>query len=398
MASFLQIEDGPPHPPAQPFALWALGFRPLYLAASLFATLSVAAWAASFGTGWLAGAAAMRDPLWHAHEMIFGFAFAVIVGFLFTAVRNWTGQPTPAGAPLAAIVALWLAARVLVFSPWPLAAAAADTAFALAAAWGIGVPLVRGGNRRNAFFVALLVGFGAANFAFHLAMAGVLELPARRFTQLGLDLVLFVMVVMGGRVIPMFTANARQVRVRRLAWLEPIALGSVLALLGAAVAGLPPGAVAACAALAAVAHAARMSLWRPWATAGHPLLWILHASYAWIVVHLALRALAALDLVAAGAATHALTIGAIGGLILGMMTRTARGHTGRPLQASAVETAAFALIQLAAAVRVFLPLAAPAATLAAIQMSGAIWCAAFGLFAAKFWPILTRARVDGRPG
>jgi len=398
MASLLHIEDGPPKPPARPFALWALGFRPLYLAASLFATLSVAAWAASFGTGWLAGAAAMRDPLWHAHEMIFGFAFAVIVGFLFTAVRNWTGQPTPAGARLASIVALWLAARVLVFSPWPLAAAAADAAFALAAAWGIGVPLVRSGNRRNAFFVALLIAFGAANVAFHLAMAGVLELPARRFTQLGLDLVLFVIAVMGGRVIPMFTANARQVRVRRLAWLEPIALGSILAVLGATLADLPPGAVAACAALAAAAHAARMSLWRPWATAGHPILWILHASYAWIVVHLALRALAALDLVAPGAATHALTIGAIGGLILGMMTRTARGHTGRPLQASAAEAAAFVLVQFAAAVRVFLPLAAPASTLAAIQLSGALWCAAFGLFAAKFWPILTRARVDGRPG
>jgi uncharacterized protein involved in response to NO len=81
-----------------------------------------------------------------------------------------------------------------------------------------------------------------------------------------------------------------------------------------------------------------------------------------------------------------------------MMTRTSRGHTGRPLVASAAETAAYTLIQLAAAVRVFLPLAAPAATLAAIELSGALWCAAFGLFVVKFWPILTRARADGRPG
>jgi uncharacterized protein involved in response to NO len=116
------------------------------------------------------------------------------------------------------------------------------------------------------------------------------------------------------------------------------------------------------------------------------------------VAHLALRALAALDLAGASAATHALTVGAIGGLILGMMTRTARGHTGRPLKASAPETAAFVLIQLAAAVRVFLPLAAPAAALLAIQLSGALWTAAFGLFVVKFWPVLTRARIDGRPG
>ena len=395
MATFLQIEDGDPRPPARPFALWALGFRPLYLGAGLFAVLSICAWVAQFA-GWHAGGPS--DPLWHAHEMIFGFAFAVIVGFLFTAVGNWTAQPTPTGAPLAAIVALWLTARALLAFGMPLASAAADAAFALAAAWGIGVPLFRSGNRRNAFFVVLLIAFGAANVAFHLAMAGVLDLQPRRFTQLGMDLVLFVMVVMGGRVIPMFTANARQVRVRRLAWLEPLALGSVLALLGASLAGLPAAVIAACAALAALANGLRISFWRPWATLGHPLLWILHASYAWIVVHLALRAFAALDLVGASSATHALTVGAIGGLILGMMTRTARGHTGRPLQASAMETAAFALIQLAAMARVFLPLAVPAMALTAIPVSGALWVAAFGLYVVKFWPILTRARLDGRPG
>jgi uncharacterized protein involved in response to NO len=186
--------------------------------------------------------------------------------------------------------------------------------------------------------------------------------------------------------------------VRRLDWLEPIALGSILALLAANLAGLPAPVVAACAAVAAAAHAARMSLWRSWATIGHPILWILHAAYAWIVVHLALRALAALDLVAASAATHALTVGAVGGLIIGMMTRTARGHTGRPLQASALEAAAYALVQLAALVRVFLPVAAPALMIAAVAVSGALWSLAFALYVVKFWPILTRARADGRPG
>ncbi len=398
MGTLLQIDDDKPGPAARPFALWALGFRPLYLCAALFAALSIGAWTAHFAGGWFDGVPFLQNPLWHAHEMIFGFAFAVIVGFLFTAVRNWTGQPTPTGATLAAIVALWIAARLFLVLSWPVAAAAADVAFALAAAWGIGLPLYRSGNRRNAFFVALLIAFGAANLAFHLAMAGALDAPVRRFTQLGLDLVLLIMAVMGGRVIPMFTASARQVRVRQLSWLEPIAIGSVLALLVASIAGAPPVPVAVLAAAAAVAHAARISFWRPWATVGHPILWILHASYAWIAVHLALRALAALDLVAASAATHALTVGAIGGLILGMMTRTARGHTGRPLLASRMETAAYAMVQLAAVVRVFLPLAAPAYTMHAIVCAGALWTAAFGLFVAKFLPILTRARADGRPG
>lgn len=398
MARLLQIDDEGREPATPPFALWALGFRPLYLCAALFAALSIGAWAASFAGGWFGGVAILRDPLWHAHEMIFGFAFAVIVGFLFTAVRNWTGRPTPTGAGLAATVALWLAARICLVLGWPFAAAAADLAFALAAAWGIGRPIAQARNTRNAFFVAVMLAFGAANLAFHLAMAGLLDIPVRRFTQLGLDLVMFVMVVMGGRVIPMFTANARQVRVRRLPWLEPIALGSVLALLAANLAGLPAGVLGACAALAAAAHAGRMSQWRSWATVGHPILWILHAAYAWIVIHLALRALAAVDLVPASAATHALTVGAIGGLIIGMITRTARGHTGRPLQASPLETAAYSLVQLAALVRVFLPLAVPALTLAAVALSGALWTLAFALYVVKFWPILTRARADGRPG
>jgi uncharacterized protein involved in response to NO len=292
--------------------------------------------------------------------MIFGFAFAVIVGFLFTAVQNWTARPTPTGAPLAAIMALWIAARVLLLGPWPLASAAADVAFAIAAAWGIGLPITQAGNRRNAFFIPLLLAFGAAKLA--------------------------------------FTANARQVRVRRLPWLEAIALGSILALLVAGLAGLPPAVIAGLAALATLAHGARIALWRPWATLGQPMLRILHAAYLWIVVHLGLRALAAADLVGPGSETRALTVGAIGGLILGMMVRTARGHTGRPLAAGAMEIAAFALVQVAALVRVFLPMAAPSLTLESIVASGLLWTLAFGLFALRYWPILTRARADGRPG
>lgn len=164
------------------FALWNLGFRPFYLAAGMFAVLALALWTAQFA-GWLAGAAYMRDPLWHAHEMIFGYAFAVIAGFLFTAVRNWTSLPTPTGRTLAAIVALWVAARVLLAISWPSLAAAADTAFALALATGIGVPLLRSGNRRNYFFIALLLAIGGANLAFYLAMSVRLDIPVRDMLQ-----------------------------------------------------------------------------------------------------------------------------------------------------------------------------------------------------------------------
>ncbi len=385
-------------PPPRQFALWDLGFRPFYLFAGIFAALSVPLWAARFA-GWLGEWVYASESSWHAHEMIFGYAFAVIVGFLFTAVRNWTGRPTPAGPALGAIAALWLCGRILALTPWTSLAGAADIAFAAAAAIGIGVPLVASGNRRNYFFIVLIALFGAANLAFHLAKASIIDLQPEYLIRLALDLILFVMSVMGGRVIPMFTASAVPgSKPTRHALLERIALGSILAMIAADVLSASGNIVAVIASLAALAHAVRLALWQPWLTLGRPILWILHASYGWIVIHLALRALASLDIVPASLATHALTVGAIGGMTLGMMTRTARGHTGRTLQAGLLETACYSLVQLAAVVRVLVPIAVPAWYFSAVTVSGLLWFAAFALFTATYWPILTRPRVDGKPG
>jgi len=387
-----------PYPAPAASALWALGFRPFFLLAGVFAAASVLWWVVQLA-GWAGGHVYIAGPLWHAHEMIFGYAFAVIVGFLFTAVRNWTNEPTPSGRALVFVALLWLAGRVLVLVPWPALAALADTSFALAAAAGIGVPLFRSGNRRNYFFVALIVALGAANLCFYLALGGVIHVAMEPGLQFGLDLILFVMAVVAGRVIPMFTANAVPgAKPRRLRWLERVALGSVLALLVIDLTGPPAPAIALVAGIAALAHVARLHLWQPWTTLRRPILWILHASYAWIVIYLALRALAVLDLMAAGPAMHALTVGAIGGLTLGMMTRVSRGHTGRPLEAGTLEVLAYWLVQLAAIVRVFLPLAAPRWYLPAVAASGALWVAAFALFTVGFAPILASPRVDGRSG
>jgi uncharacterized protein involved in response to NO len=379
-------------------ALWALGFRPFYLLAGIFAALSIPLWAARFA-GWLGEWVYFSESAWHAHEMIFGYAFAVIVGFLFTAVRNWTGRPTPTGAVLAAIAAAWLAARVLVLTPWTELAAVADAAFAFAAAAGIAVPLVASRNRRNYFFIALLILLGIVNLGFYLAKDDLVELPLGLGLQLGLDVILFVMAVMAGRVIPMFTANALPgVQPRRLPWLDRAALAAVLLLLVFDALDAPEELLALVAGAGALLHGARLALWRPWRTLRRPLVWILHASYAWIVVYLALRALAEVGLIMPSLATHALTVGGIGGLTLGMMTRTARGHTGRPLEAGAAEIAAYVLVQLAALVRVFLPLFAPELYLDALIVSGALWSLAFAVFVVAYWPILTRPRADGQPG
>lgn len=398
MTKMLQIE--PPAaatPRDDTLPLLRLGFRPFYLLAAIFAAVSIALWAAQYA-GWTAPTY-FAGALGHAHEMLFGFALAVVVGFLFTAVRNWTNQPTPSGIALAAIAALWLAARVLMLTPYGWAAAAMNVAFPIAAAIGIGLPLYRSRNKRNYFFVGLLLLMAVAAAAVHLAQLGIVSLPGWVGIQMALDVVLFVMAVMGGRVIPMFTNNAISgADARRHPLIEKVALGSVIALLAADVAQLPGAVSIAILFVAAAAHAVRLALWQPWKTLRNPLVWVLHAAYAWIVLHLALRALGLLEFVPPSLATHALTIGAIGGLTIGMMTRTARGHTGRPLKADGWEVACYILVLAAALVRVFGPLVVPAAYLRTVELSALLWSAAYALYAVRYWPVLTRPRIDGRPG
>jgi uncharacterized protein involved in response to NO len=205
--------------------------------------------------------------------MIFGYTFAVIVGFLFTAGSNWTRQPTPRGAALGAICAAWVLARIFALSPWPLLSLAFDLAFALAAAVGLGIPLWKARNTRNYFFVALLLAVGALNVAFHLALLDRIDVDLGHVIELALDVVLFIAVVMAGRVVPMFTNNAIPgAGARRVVALERIALGSVLALMAADLLALPEAAIAVIAGLAAIAHAARLALWNPWATRAKPIL------------------------------------------------------------------------------------------------------------------------------
>jgi uncharacterized protein involved in response to NO len=396
MTAFLDIHE--PDPPARGrFALWELGFRPFYLLASGFAALSILLWALQF-TGHLP-APYLSGPLWHAHEMLFGFTLAVVVGFLFTAGRNWTGLPTPTGGRLAALAALWLAARVLVLTPWGWAAALANVAFPLAAAVALGIPFWRSGNKRNYFFVAILVMLSLVTLAVHLDRLQVVALPAWAGIQVALDAMLFILCVMGGRVIPMFTNNGVPgANAQRDARLEKLSLGSVLALLAADLLQLPPFAWGTIAAVAALAHLARWTLWKPWRTLRTPLVWVLHLAYAWIPLHLALRALAAAGWIAPSIAVHALTVGAIGGLVIGMMTRTARGHTGRPLRADGWEVACYLLVACAAILRVFVPLVAPAALLQGVLASATLWSAGFALYFVSYWNVLTRPRLDGQPG
>ncbi|WP_425260728.1 NnrS family protein [Rubrivivax sp. RP6-9] len=378
--------------------LLRLGFRPFYLGAALFAVLAVPAWVAVL-LGWLPWRAPVAPLPWHAHEMLYGFAVAVITGFLLTAGKAWTGLATPRGAWLGLLAGLWLAARLAALvAPYAVYAVLDLLLLPLVAAVLVD-RLLRAGNRRNLPLVALLLLLTAANAVFHAAMLGWLALDPLRPLHGGLALVVMIECVIAGRIVPAFTMSATpglQLHPRpglERAVLATTALG--LALWVLAPPGLPTALVLGA---AAALHLARQWHWQPWRTRTRPLLWILHAAYAWLPLGLVLLALAMAGVVAVSAGLHALAVGATGGLILGMVTRTARGHTGRPLQATRAETVAYGLVLLAAALRVLLPLAAPQWLAAALVAAALAWSAAFAIYLVVYTPWLLAPRADGRDG
>lgn len=386
-----------PRPPSG-FGLFNLGFRPFYLLAALLACAGMVLWLAQ-----LAGHAAPAGPVagvhWHGHEMVFGFAVAVLTGFLFTAARNWTGLPTPSGLALGAIAALWIAGRVaLLMAPEPWAGFV-DVAFLPVVAIALWLPLQRARNR-NRLFVGLLLLLAAANVVFHLAVAGIVAVSPSVPTRFGLYLVVTIVTIMGGRVIPSFTANAIPgARIRKSPALDRAAIGSSIIALACIVVGAPDVLTGVLCGIAAMLHFMRVWNWNPASTRSVPILWILHLSYAWIPIGLALHALTALGLpIPVMLADHALAVGGVGGVIIGMITRTARGHSGLPLQVGKFEIAAYVLVHVAAALRVLLPIAWPAGYPVALQAAGLCWSTAFALYLWVYAPFLVRPRLDGRPG
>lgn len=378
--------------------LLRLGFRPFYLGAAAYAMLAVPLWIAL-----LLGRASMTltlaPVLWHAHEMLFGFAVAVIVGFLLTAGKAWTGLATPRGGPLAALALLWLAARgAALFAPYAVYAALDLLLLPLVAAVLIRV-LLRAGNRRNLPIGAILVLLALANAAFHAAVAGWIGIAPVRALHAGLALVVMIECVIAARVIPAFTMSAMpgaELQVPRL--LGRLTLGGTAA--GLALWVLAPSGAFTAGVLGAAAtlHALQLWHWKPLRTRARPILWVLHAAYAWLIIGLLLLAMSQLGAVGVSAGVHALAVGATGGLVIGMITRTARGHTGRPLRASRLEVAAYLLVAGAAVMRAVLPLLAPRQSNVWLVAAATAWALAFGLYLFVFAPWLASTRLDGKDG
>ena len=375
-----------------------LGFRPFYLGAAMFGTLAVPLWLALF-LGWVSLDLAVAPLLWHAHEMLFGFAAAVIVGFLLTAGKAWTALATPRGAFLGVLAGLWLAARIAaVTGPYALYAVLDLLLLPVVAAVLVDV-LLRARNRRNLALAGMLILLSLSNLCFHLAVLDVIAVPPMRALHAALALIVMIECVMAGRVLPAFTNSVTpglslklQPRLER-ATLALTALALMLWVVHA-----PATVTAAAFALAAAAHLRRQWSWRPGVTRKRPILWVLHAACAWLPLGFVLLAMAQLGWVSASAGVHALAIGATGGLIIGMLTRTARGHTGRALHASKAEVLAYTLVMAAAVLRVVLPLLAPQWLLQALLATALAWSAAFGIYLVIYTPWLMSTRLDGKDG
>jgi uncharacterized protein involved in response to NO len=395
----LPIKDLHVHPPLTGWAPFALGFRPFFLAAGLYAVLMMGVWLLVLRGSLIPGE--LTPPLWHGHEMLFGFAVAVIAGFLLTAAQNWTGLPMPSGTPLAALFLLWLAGRLGFLIPGlPVVLVAwVDLAFLPVLALALAVPVLRARQLHNYPFPLMLLVLACANALVHGDALGWTPGTARLGLHLAVYAVVAMMTVMGGRVIPSFTDNKLGSRARRwtaIEWLLPFATLGALAT--ALIAPVSP-VTAALAATAAAGHGIRLAGWHTRKLWSVPLLWILHLGYAWIVLGFALLALSAAGLgVTSSNALHAFTAGAIGALTLGMMARVSLGHTGRMLEPPPLMTWAFIAINCAALVRVALPLVFPDAYAAGMTVAGLLWIAAFGGFAVRYVPMLLRPRVDGKPG
>jgi len=381
---------------------WTLAFRPFFLAVGLWGVLAVAVWLLLLVSG---GSLPSRfDQLgWHIHAMLFGFVFAAIAGFLLTAVANWTGRRPVGGAMLMALAALWLLGRAAcAFSAaLPLwLAALVDLAFPFAVAALVLREILAARSWRNLPMPLPVVILGLADLLVWLELGGI-DLPPGLGWRLGLAAVLTLISAVAGRIIPAFTRNwlmrhgaARPYAPNRM--LDRMASASLhTGLLGWAV--FPTSRLVGVLLLVAAAlNLWRLANWQGWAVRREPLLLILHLGYLWVIAAAALLGGPTLiPAIPEAAAVHAGTSGAIGTMILGVMTRVARGHTGRPLRADAVTTAIYVLIVCAGIVRVaaaFLP----ALAMPLLTVSAAFWVGGYGLFVVAYAHMLVGERADIR--
>ncbi len=391
----LRLAGEPLPPPPGPVVL-ATGFRPFFLAAGVSGVLAVPLWLMLLYGG-SSATSVLPGTAWHGHEMLFGYGGAVLAGFLLTAVRHWSGgRPTAANGPLALLVLAWVLGRVANAPgvPGGLWSAIPDVAWLLGLTWAIGKPLIQAKSKRNYGFLLALPLLAACTVALHHPAAVAWS---SRLLELVLMVFVAILAVVGGRIVPLFTRNARpELGVESIPAIERLVPFALAAALLAPLVGDWPSAHAGLLGIAAAVLAARMVKWGSLGTRDEPLLWILHVGCVWLPVGLASLAAGTVGLMPASVGLHALSAGALGSLTIGMLGRVSLGHTGRTLAAGTGATVAFATMVAAGIARTVAPLFGTPTML--LMIAGTLWSVSLLVWLVVYTPILISPRADGKPG
>ncbi len=403
MSRIIQIEE-PQNKPV-PFSIFSYGFRPFFLAAGIYAILPLIPWVL-----YLTGTFDPNIPLqhWHAHEMLFGFVAAGINGFLLTALPNWTGTPPLTGTGLKRIFYFWLIGRIafwlFLFIDHPLIGYVLFLDLLLPIAQSIRITRIVTAtqNKRNFIFIGILSMLAIANLLIILDLNKLTEGTAQMGALFAVNIIMITIAVVGGRVTPNFTRSYLQQKgiaeeIRSFPMIEKLAIG--LLILNALTDLIVPHSMISysIALLACGVHAFRFSHWQMYKILHYPLLWVLHAGYLWLILTLFLKGSESLLGLPYHLYVHAFTVGAIGLYMLGIMTRATLGHTGRPLSIGPSIIIVYLLIFVAAILRTVAPFF-PEHYTEAMVSTMLLWTVAFALYLYVYAPILTRPRVDGKPG
>ena len=384
-------------------ALFNLGFRIFFLGASVYSVVAILFWMGLFAFKISLPISGLSTFQWHAHEMIFGYAMAVIAGFLLTAVKNWTGIQTVHGMPLALMFCLWLIARLLFLfgSTFIHIAAVFDLLFILSVIIAAAYPIIKSKNWMQLGILSKLVLLAAANLCFYAGFMGFLEQGLYWGVYGGLYLVIGLILTLGGRVIPFFIKGGveRPVQLYNPKWITLLGLVifivffiSELFLHDKNITGITSAALF-------ILYSVRLVGWYTSGIWKKPLLWSLYLAMSFIVIGFLLFALSVYAGLPKYLAIHALAYGGVGIMTMSMMARVSLGHTGRNInEPPATVKYMFALLLLGAIFRVFLPMFAPDHHLIWIISSQLLWMVAFLLFVIAYAPILSKNRVDGQPG
>ncbi|WP_306341444.1 NnrS family protein [Photobacterium malacitanum] len=384
--------------------IFRLAFRPFFIGAAVYAVVSIALWGLLWAGDPQISQFMYSNPLWwHSHEMLFGFAGAVIVGFLLTAVQTWTGQTGLKGIKLAGLFSLWLIARLgLMFAAPSYLWMVIDCAWIVMAMIFLAIPIIKVKQWRNMFFIPVLLMFTLLNIKYHLMVLKVIPFDLQAIALSTLTIIAAIVLVVGGRVIPFFTSRATQTApITRIPLLEyaaliPIWIVLIFTLLPVTIA---PPLLAATYLIAAVTNLVRMCRWRCHKTLMIPLLWSLHGAYLSMIIGLAwLGGSYVNHSISPTIGIHFIAIGGIGSMILAMMARVSLGHTGRKLQTGMWMVVAFISLFASLLARTLLVFVMPIAATNAYVISAILWIIAFTIFTVVYFPILTQARVDGHPG